>query len=366
MKFVIIRENLLEPLQKITNICVNKSNLPILNNILIKLKKNILFLISHNLEIEISTKIKLCEVIKEGEISISAKKFLEICRNFSYNDKIKISLLNNRITIKNNYISFVLSVLPSNLFPNFVNSKFLLKFNLLNFTLIKLIESTKFSMGIKDARYYINGMLIKSKNNIINTVTTDGYRISLCNYKNLNKIPDFSIIIPRKSILELIKLLRKKKNNIVNIKININSISFKFKKTLFTTKLINGNFPSYKTIFNKKYNHFIEFNNNILKTAIKRVSIISNKSNIIYMNIKKNQAVIMSKNEIEEIAKEKIKINYFGNNLKIAFNAKYIIDILSFFKCGFVNFFLDDNISSIKIENKDNPYNSYIVMPIKL
>ncbi|AZP36237.1 DNA polymerase III subunit beta [Candidatus Annandia adelgestsuga] len=366
MKFTIMRENLLEALQKITSICINKSILPILNNILIKLKNGILFIISHNLEIEISTKIKSCKIIKEGEISIPAKKFLEICRNFPLNKIIKIKLVDNILIIKNNFIKFKLSVLPSNLFPNFINGKNLINFNLLNFNLINLIESTQFSMGIQDARYYINGMLIKSKNNIIYTVTTDGYRLSLCYYKYLKKISNFSIIIPRKSILELMKLLNKKKNFIINIKINNNSISFKFQKLLFNTKLINGNFPSYKEIFNKKYNYYIEFDKNILKEAIKRISIISDEKNIIYMYIKKKQAIIKSKNEIQEIAEEKIKINYLGKKFKVIFNSKYIIDILNFLKCNNIFFLLDKNISIINIKSKNIKYNSYIVMPIRL
>ncbi|QJC31849.1 DNA polymerase III subunit beta [Enterobacteriaceae endosymbiont of Donacia tomentosa] len=363
------RENLIKPLQYITNIISNRPVIPIINNILIDISESgLITLKSTNLEIEMTYVLenKFCKA--KYSITISGKKFYNICRSLPNKSDITISLNNNRAIISSKKCSFVILTLPTNNFPVIDFLKQDISFTL-NHKIIKtFINSTYFSIANNDVRKYLNGLFLEIKNNILSVVSTDGHRLSIFYYHLKNKLNSYSVIIPRKSIFELSKLVNDS-NELVNIKINKGNICFIFQNFKFISKLIESNFPDYNKIMPKKFYVTIKVNRIFFKNALKRVSLLVNentKSVTLFLN--NCNLKIFTSNIDNEKAEESLTIityNHDFSNISISFNINYLIDVLNILDNDFIKISFIDEVSSIKIEDYYKKNKIYFIMPMK-
>ncbi|CEI58843.1 DNA polymerase III subunit beta [Candidatus Portiera aleyrodidarum] len=379
MKFIISRENLIKPLNLLIGLITKQQTIPILSNILIKVyKKNFIKMISSNLEMELISNIYIKKKIKKiGSLTVSAIKLMYICKSLPDKTNIKFETINNKVFISTKNSKFILSTITSELFPKFdINKKKNLKIKINKNILKNLIKLTYFSMAEEDIRYYLNGMLLEINKNTIISVATDGHRLALCSkymmnnfYYGLKKI-----ILPRKSILLLIRLLNEN-DEIIKITIGINFLKIKIKNFIFITKKINGQFPNYKEVIPTLYNNRILINKNELRLALIRSAIFSKEKNknIIFKFLPK-ALYIKSINSEKEIVKEYLEINYNGKKIEIGFNVDYLIDVLNVIENKYIYISLYNSKNSILIEpiiskkniiNFNNEYKyKYIVMPI--
>ncbi|MGK2896979.1 MAG: DNA polymerase III subunit beta [Candidatus Makana argininalis] len=366
MKFIIDRNVLLKPLQQVIKPIINKPKLPILNNILLQVKKNYLILTGTDLDIEISATVNLKKVYIIGSITVPALKFFDIFKKLPNQSEVKIKIKKDLLKIKYEKIVYYLSTIPSDNFPIIKFIKSNVELNLCQSNFKKLIESVNFSMANQDVRYYLNGMLFETKDNYFNMVTTDGHRLSFGSCLIKKKINFNSSIIPRKGIIVLYRLLD---NNdiLLNIKIGDNHIIVKRENYTFISKKIDGKFPNYQEVIPSNYNKKIIVNNKLLQEALSRASIISNeKFNIVNFLFKENKLKINANNTCKEKSEEVIKIIYNGNDIKISFNVNYILDVLYSLKCKLIKIFIIDEKSCIKIEDNLSSLFCYVIMPIIL
>ncbi|CRK86007.1 DNA polymerase III subunit beta [Candidatus Providencia siddallii] len=366
MKLIINREELIKSLYQINSALSSRPILPILNNILLRVNEGVLQLITTDLEIEIIINILLNKRYEIGETTIPARKFYEIWKNLPEFSEIKLEINNNKLTIDSGRSHFLLSTLPSVNFPNINIWKSKIDFSISQTTLKNLIEATQFSMANQDIRYYLNGMLIETKNQIIRSVSTDGHRLSIYDANIEFTVPYNKIIIPRKGVIELLHLLNNN-NSLVKIEIGENNIRAYLNNIIFTSKLIDGHFPDYHQVLPKNTNKILETNCDSLKQALLRTSILSNKINLgVRLYLSKNQLCITANNQEQEIAEETIDVMYHGIDIEICFNVKYILDILSVIKSKYVQFLLTDSISSVLIKNPEKQTAIYVIMPMRL
>lgn len=368
MNIIIEKEILIKPLKTIISIIKNTNRLinPVLSHFLLRINKNKLYLISSNLEVEIITSILLKKEYSFNEIMIPARKFFNICNSFPKESNINILIIQKKIIISTEKNRFSLCTLPSNNFPKIKDWNKIIEFYISEKKIKKLIENTQFSMANQDVRYYLNGILFEIKENKIKTVSTDGHRLSL-SFFNLNQdIPNYSVIIPRLSVFEIMKIV-KNTNRILKIEIGEKNIRFLHRSIILTSKLLDGNFPEYNLVFPKKSDKILIINCDTLKNAISRVSILSNeKLNGVRFFIKKNELKINTNNNNYEEAEEFIEIIYSNIELEINFNIRYLLDILNTIECKNVRFTFTDENSGTKIENEDDSSSFYIVMPMRL
>lgn len=366
MKFIIEREKLIKPLQKVNNSISMRPILPILCNLLLKLENHTLSLIGTDLEIEIIANIKLKEIIKNGSITVPSRKFFDICRSFPNQSKITISLEKKYLIITSKKTRFSLSTLPSDDFPITHKIKTKIKFNISQNKLKNLIESTQFSMANQDVRYYLNGMLFETEKNKLRCVATDGHRLAICTLNTDQNILKKSIIIPRKGIIELTRILE---NNEKNLKIIIgnNNIRIYFDNFIFTSKLIHARFPDYQQVLPKNPDKILVANYEKIKQAFLRASILSNeKFKGVRLYITKNKLTITANNQEQEESEEIIDVQYDNEILEIGFNVNYILDVLNVLKSKKIYLLLTNSNSSIKIKEENNNSVFYIIMPMRL
>lgn len=366
MKFIINRENLLKPLQQISSLLSHRPILPVLNNLLLQVKNGFLLLTSTDLEIEIIVHITLLSSYKIGSITVPARKFFDICRSLLEKSEITVILESERILIFSGRSRFSLSTLPAKDFPNLDNWKSEIEFILPQLILKRLIEVTQFSMAHQDVRYYLNGMLFETQGKELHTVSTDGHRLSLCSINIDQFLPSYSVIIPRKGIMELLRLLDNS-NNLFKLQIGKNNIRAHIRDFIFTSKLIVGNYPDYRCVFPKCPDKILIANCDLLKKAFSRVAILSNqKFKSVRLYISFNQLKIVAQNIEQEKAEEILDVIYDNIEIEISFNVNYILDILNSLKCKNVRFLFTDSISSVQIEDSISKEVIYIVMPIRL
>ncbi|MCW5196771.1 DNA polymerase III subunit beta [Buchnera aphidicola (Pemphigus obesinymphae)] len=367
MKFNIIKNDLLKGLQQVGSLLVKNQSFPILENILIKIKENILSLTATNLETEIITTIPINYVYQTGSIVVSGKKLLNICRNLPNQSMIQMEKKNNKINIISNNSFFSLITIPSKHFPNLCQFEYKKEFYVSQFILRKMILATQFSMANQDIRYYLNGMLFDIKEKNFRTVTTDGYRMAVYNTPIDFSTYSCSIIIPRKSILELVRLLHNCES-LLHILIGKNNIRINIENITFTSKLISGVFPNYNTILLHHPIKIIGVKISTLKKSLLRVAILSNQNiHGIHLYLHNGKLEISAKNQEEEEAKEIIDLIYFANvDFRININVNYILDVLNTLTGENVYFLMQKNTSKIQLEEDQISSVSYIIMPLHI
>jgi DNA polymerase-3 subunit beta len=176
MQFTISREALLKPLQLVAGVVERRQTLPVLSNVLVSLHEGQLSLTGTDLEVELVGRVAVDDEVQPGDVTVPARKLLDIVKSLPDSSKIDFSLDNQKVTIKSGRSRFTLTTLPASEFPNVEDSPNTLGFSLQQKQLKRLIDAVSFSMAQQDVRYYLNGMLLEITPDFVRTVATDGHR----------------------------------------------------------------------------------------------------------------------------------------------------------------------------------------------
>ncbi|UDG81108.1 Beta sliding clamp [Candidatus Hartigia pinicola] len=366
MKFTITREKLLKPLQQVSGPVGGRPALPILGNILIQIKEGMLLLTGTDLEMEMMANVSLHQEHEVGEITVPARKFFDIWRGLPTDSNIHVELDDNRLIVRSGRSRFSLSTLPAVDFPNLDNWKSEVSFYLSQSVLKRLIEATQFSMAHQDVRYYLNGMLFETEDQLLRTVSTDGHRLAISSMNIAQNLPSHSVIVPRKSVIELMRLLDYV-DSPLQLQIGKTNIRAHVSNFIFTSKLVDGHFPDYRSVVPKHSDKTLEARCDLLKQSFSRAAILSNeKFHGVRLYFSENQLCITANNPEQEESEEIIDVKYEGTEIEISFNVSYILDVLNALKSENVTLFLTDPISSMKITASTNKTSIYVIMPMRL
>ncbi|NMM62030.1 DNA polymerase III subunit beta [Clostridium sp. P21] len=364
MKFTCEKSILQEGISTVQKAVTGKSNLPILNGILIKTNKNELILTGSDIDLSIQTKIK-ADVIEEGTIVIDAKIFGEIIRKLD-NDTIHISTIeNNSIEIICNKSRFTLIHMKPEDFPELPNINENMIFSIPQNILKSMIRGTIFATAQDETRPILTGILFEINNKKLNLVALDGYRLALKS-ENLDTDNVISAVIPGKTLSEVSKILEENDEN-VNITFTPNHILFSIAETKIISRLLEGEFIKYSSIIPEEYNLKIIAKRGELLNSIERASLMGKdgNTNLIKLNVEDDTMVITSNSQLGMV-REEVNIILQGDHLEIAFNSKYLIDVLKIMEEDEVVMELSSSVSPCIIKNKDENNCTYLVLPVRL
>jgi DNA polymerase-3 subunit beta len=366
MQIKINRDILLKPLTNVTGIVERRHTLPILSNLLLVAKNNAVQLTATDLEMQISLNF---ESKFNGELSttISAKKLLDICRSLPEGIDIDMVSSESRITVKAGKSRFNLQTLPAADYPvmtKVVSGGISIKISQQEFK--KLLKQVEFAMAQQDIRYYLNGLLLEVNGNQLNLVGTDGHRLSFTSTKLNQTFDKTDVILPRKTIIELIKLLDDSEDEVI-IEMSPGQVNFNFNEVRLISKVIDGKFPDYHRVIPTGHQNTFSVNRLEILTAMQRASILSNeKYRGIRMVLSESNLKLISTNTEQEEAEEELEIDYKKDALDIGFNVTYLIDVLNNTQQEKVIFaFADANSSCLITVPEDNQY-KYVVMPMRI
>jgi len=368
MHFEISREALIKPLQLVAGVVERRQTLPVLANVLLVLDKQQLSLTGTDLEVELVGRVALEGKAEDGEITVPARKLMDICKSLPEGASLKFELDDNKAVIRFGRSRFSLATLPANDFPSVEESKGTQTFTVPQSTLKAMIDSTSFAMAQQDVRYYLNGLLMEVNPDSLRVVATDGHRLAL--HTEVMKIPGVSsktqIIIPRKGILELARLLTDGEEE-VQITIGTNHIRANTQNFTFTSKLVDGKFPDYDRVLPKGGDKILTAVRGDLRQALNRTAILSNeKFRGVRLVLGTDELKIMANNPEQEEAEEIVTVEYQGPSLEIGFNVSYLVDVLGVVSSENVQITLSDSNSSVLIQASDQGNAVYVVMPMRL
>lgn len=366
MQIKINREVLLKPLTNVTGIVERRHTLPILSNLLLEAKNNQLKLTATDLEMQISLTIQNAF---SGDLSttVSAKKLLDICRSLPESVEIDMTSKDSRILLKASKSRFNLQTLPAADYP--VMTKVagdITQIVLSQLVFKKLLKQVEFAMAQQDIRYYLNGLLLEVNQDRLNIVGTDGHRLSFTSTTLNQQYEKTEVIIPRKTVLELVKLLNDSDEEVF-IEIAQGQINFTFGEIKLISKVIDGKFPDYNRVIPQGHQNTFSVNRMQVLTAMQRASILSNeKYRGIRMVLTNSNLKLISTNTEQEEAEEELEIDYNKDALDIGFNVTYLIDVLNNVGDENITFsFADANSSCLVTTQQDSNY-KYVVMPMRI
>ena len=366
MKFTINREQLLTPLQQIVSVIERRQTMPILSNVLIVVSEQQLVLTGTDLEIQIVASLDLQE-FEEGEITVPARKFLDICRLLPQEAQIKIEQQDDKVKVVSGRSRFSLSSLDADDFPEFSEAELDYRFAINAGDFKKALSKTMFCMANQDVRYYLNGLMLNISNSKLKLVASDGHRLSI--YKgDIGVATGFEerIIIPRKGVLELSRLLDDPDAEL-NIQFSNSNIKIAIKNLVFSAKLVDAKYPDFSKVFEQDFFEAIYIPRQQLKDTLNRVAILANeKFKGVGFEVKENLLKISAHNPEHDEAEEELAIEYQGEPLSIAFNAQYLLDAISNLDSEQATLTIAKNASSCFVEDPSDDSFKFIVMPMRL
>jgi len=366
MKFTIKREELLPALQIVNGVVERRQTLPILSNLLLSVKEKSLTLAGTDMEVELVTHVKQVLDV-DGETTIPARKFLDICRTLPEGAEISINIKGDKAHLTSGKSRFTLSTLPAQEYPLLEEVESIIDFEVSQLTFKSLLDRTAFAMAQQDVRYYLNGLLLEIDGKTLRAVATDGHRLALCDTElNIDVSETIQVIVPRKGVSELIRLFQDTKED-VKVQISTNHIKISWGDLCFTSKLIDGKFPDYTKVIPEQGKDPIKVNRELLRQSLTRASILSNeKYRGVRILLENNKLRALAHNPEQEEAEEELEVDYKGTDMEIGFNVSYLLDALGIIKSENVILTVSDPNSSCLILPENELLSKYVVMPMRL
>ncbi len=364
MKITCQKNILLEGISIVQKAVTGKSTLPILSGILIRANKNELVLTGSDMDLSIETKVK-ANILEEGTIVLDARLFGEIIRKLP-NDLIEINTSeDNSIEIICQNSRFNLIYMNPDEFPNppIINENMI--FSIGESKLKNMIKGTIFATAQDETRPILTGVLFQIKDKMLNLVALDGYRLALRSevVDNDNTI---NAVIPGKTLNEVSKILEEDNEN-VNITFTPNHILFSIGETKIISRLLEGEFISYKSIIPEEFNLKIIAKRSELLNSIERASLMAKEgnTNLVKFDFSDDKIVITSNSQLGMVLEE-LKVVLQGEDLQIAFNSKYLLDVLKTMEDNEVVLEFSSSVSPCIIKNTEINNCTYLVLPVRL
>ena len=366
MKFTISREVLLQPLSQVVGVVERRQTLPVLANFLLVARDGYLTVTGTDMEVELISRIP-AEVSQDGEITVPARKLLDIVKTLPDGANISFGVSDDKATLTAGRSRFTLSTLPASEFPATDQVETLENISVAEATLKKMMDKTSFAMANQDVRYYLNGLLFDFTGQQLRAIATDGHRLAICDLESgIETSSDRQLIVPRKGVMELSRMLSGDEDEVI-LAIGRNHIRLVKGDTTFTSKLIDGRFPDYKAVVPVGADKQMLVDKSIFIHALQRAAILSNEK---YKGVRLEAAgstiKIIAHNPQHEEAVEDIEAELNFDRLAVGFNVTYLLDALMAIDTEQVSLELKDANSSCLVSAPDSDINRHVVMPLKL
>ena len=361
------QEKVLSALQSVAGIVERRHTLPILANVMIRKTGSQIQLTTSDLEIKIRTSAVLDGDAGNFTTTVGARKLIDILRTMPSDQSVSLESSQNKLILKGGKSRFTLQSLPAEDFPLVQEAaNFGPVFSVPQKTLKALLSQVSFAMAVHDIRYYLNGILFVAEGKQLSLVATDGHRLAFSSDTLDVEVPRQEVILPRKTVLEMQRLLSDKEGAI-EMQFAGNQAKFSFEGMEFVTKLVEGKFPDYNRVIPKNHKNIITLGRTTLLASLQRTAILtSEKFKGVRLNIEPGTLRVASNNAEQEEAVDELDIDYAGDAIEIGFNVTYLIDALTNMAQDMVKIELADSNSSALLTIPDDAAFKYVVMPMRI
>ena len=369
MQIVCYKDKLLKAINSVVRGVASKTTMPILEGILIQTNDNEIKLTTYDLEIGIEY-VMDCEVKEQGSTVVNAIMFSEIIRKLpdteiyiSVNDK-------NLLEIECEGSLYKLATMNPDEFPELPKIEVENSIEVEQNTLKNVIRKTIFAVSVEENRPIFTGCLFEIKDNKLNVVAVDGFRLALRSIFLNQQTNDFSAVIPGKTLNEVIKILSDSFEP-VRIGVAKNQALFEMENCKLVTRILDGEFLNYNSVIPTNWETRIKVDKNNLQDSFERISLISSstvekeKKYPVKVNVDIGKIIISCTNQTGD-AKEELFVSTEGKNLEVGFNPKYFLDSLKAIDDEEVYVEFGTSISPCLIKSTENKDYVYMILPIRL
>jgi len=361
------KEALLKPLQAVVGVVERKHTLPILSNILVENHDGKTALVATDLELQITTWMD-DKAEQDTAFTVSARKLLDITRSLPEEASLSLDLNNEQMRIQAGRSRFNLQTLPAKDFPKLQTPEGQgVAFQVDAGKLRKLLARVQYAMAVQDIRYYLNGMLLQLQGNKLVVAATDGHRLAVDAIELDGEVAEsVEVILPRKTVLELIKLLGEGDEGVA-IQVGANQVVFSRRDFELRSKVVDGKFPDYQRVVPVGYEKFFDISRQRLHQALTRAAILTNdKYRGVRLAMTAGSLRIVCSNNEQEEAQEELEVDYAFEPLDIGFNVQYLQDALNNLDTESVRCLFGDANSSMLITMPGDENFRYVVMPMRI
>jgi len=361
------RDELLGPLSAVSGIIERRHTLPILSNVLIERSGNALAFLATDIEVQIAARSGVEAPAEARAVTVGARKLVDILRALPEGAEVTLQQQDKRLLVKAGKSRFTLQTLAAEDFPRLARpAGESAKFELPQKALRRVLSLVQYAMAQQDIRYYLNGLLMVVEDGTLKLVATDGHRLAFASLKLGAGLPRQEVIVPRKTVVELAKLLADS-DDPVRIELSATQAAFSFGNVDLVSKLIDGKFPDYTRVIPAGHKNRLQVGREPLRQALLRAAILSNeKFRGVRWVLGEGALKIVSSNAEQEEAHEELEIGYSGDALDIGFNVNYLLDVLNNVAGEAIECAFGDAASSALITYASEKDFKYVVMPMRI
>ena len=365
MRFTVNTKELNEAVSIVTKAMPSHSSLPILEGIYIYASASNLFMKCSDLSLQIETEIPAL-VEEEGSAVLPGRLFAELARRLTA-ESVEFNGDKNTIKVRSGMVKTSLQVSPSDEYPEMrrVDDEFSAEIG--QNTLRSMIKQTIFAVSLEDTKPILNGVCLEfNENNTLRMVALDGFRLAIRNEKIKNCTGSKKVVIPSRAMQEISNILTGGDETIKLVFSNTH-IKIDFGYTKLISRLMDGEYVSYAGILPKNHTSHAIVNCRELQSSTERASLLSReaKSNLIKFSFAEDMLSISANSEKGSI-NDQIPIKLLGKPLEIAFNARYIIELMRVLEDESVYMRMNNSVTPCVIEPLEGDSFYYMVLPVRL
>lgn len=371
MKIIFEKDKMIKALNSVTKAVATKTTMPILEGILIQTNNDDIKLTCYDKELGIEYIIKENNILEQGSIVVNAIMFSEIIRKLP-DTNITISINdNNLLVIECEGSVYKLATMNPDDFPQLPEINVENSIELEQNTIKDMIRKTIFAISTEENRPVFTGCLFEVKNNKLNVVAVDGFRLAWKSKVLNTKTNDFEAVIPGRTLQEINKILADS-FDLIKLGISKNQALFEIENCKIVTRLLDGEFLKYSEVIPKKWETRVRVNKNLISNCFERISLISSSSMEkekrypVKLNVEVGKIKISCTNQTGD-AKEEIFTTTEGQDLEAGFNPKFFLDVFRNIDDEevYINFGTSISPSVIKSIEDDGDY-QYMILPVRL
>jgi DNA polymerase-3 subunit beta len=364
MKFQIATEELVRALARVQGIVERRSTNPIIANVLLDASAGSVEVTATDTQVGLVARYP-AEVDEPGRITVAARPLFEIVRNMPV-DQLQVNLDGELLKVVGGSSSFDLRVLPADEFPPVPAFAGDASFRISSVDLAQLIELTSFAISTDETRTGLNGAHVELQGEMLRMVATDGHRLSLADrpVEDGSELPN--LLVARKGLFELKRVLEDF-DGAIEARREGSQLLFRWEKTTFVTRLLEGQFPDYQQVIPKEHQRRVSVGRSEFLSAIKRVMVLApEKSHAIRFEIGQQGLVLESRHSELGAARIPVDAEVEGDELTLGFNARYFRDLLSALSAETIHVEIGDSLSPTLLRIPDDDRVKFVVMPMRL
>ena len=363
MKFVFDKKTLVDEISIAQKIIATKNAATVFSNVYLEALDDVLMIKAADSSGTFQTKIPV-ETVEKGSAIVYCDKFMSILASIP-DGEAEFSLKEKDAVVKSLMakIKYKLKCMSTDQYPYFVSVDEKSFFSVPAKDFKEMVKKTSFAVSVDTERYFMTGVFFEKKDNKLVLVATNGRRLSF-SAKEVPGMVDFtSVIVPPKVLNIVIEKLSDEGS--VDIAIAEKTIFFRYGNCLFSTSLIDGQFPNYSRVIPASHTGEFIISKKEIDKVLKHISVMTDKTQKILLGVNSGVCSVSSVSGDFGEAEEEIACQYTGEEFTFAVNCKYLADFLKVALDEDITFEFTDDLKAVVLKQKSSEDDMYIIMPMQ-